>query len=1089
MIRLPRGLSRRDLVAIALGVWIILLAFVSVRASAAGPQWGIHLASAAAIDGSSALVDSAADFGWHYGVRAGDRIISIDGEAPRAYAGQSVPSSVREIVFQLDDADHSALTLRPAEISTSLLALLFSGALLFVVVGGIVYRWSADAALRNVFLALTASFATTLAVIPASLLGYPAAVCLAALCSLTAGPSLLVAFLLFPRRMRWALRMAAGLFGISALLFAGQVIEWMAPREVMPLLDAASWLWCLLNMLAAFAVLAVLAWHPRDRRALAPVVIGVLAGVLPLVLLVGLPHLIGAQAIVDVQLAAMGMAAIPIGFAYSILRYQVFGLDVLMRRLMLRATRAGVGVVLFFGGWLLARFLGLSPVGSALLSAAACSLVMPLVAGWLSGLLDAWLYQPLSSLGSSPEIGGADSLEQLGAAVTLRLRELLPIHWAACLIHDDTTPDNAASRRLLGADGRLPSWLDAQSALEQDPTQVSATPLLRFDTGVVLLLAGPRLDGRPLDGIQLEALRLLARGVGPSFEAGLLRERAEDETKFRKGLTDLARDLAAAATVNDVTRIFGEHVERLLEADSVALIWDAHASTAQEQLDGATVETLEFEVEAGFESPVICRVQRSSHLLRFGEREQRRARELAEHTTGALRRAAEREILEAQLRHRAFYDSLTGLPNRALFLDRISHAHSRGERLGEELAVLFIDLDRFKIVNDSLGHAAGDQLLVQVGQRLRACLRESDTIARLGGDEFTVLLEGPQAVADAVHAAERILATLNEPFMVEGQETYASASVGIAGGPAERDAGRDLLREADIALYRAKAGGRSRYMVYDRRMSQVPSEYLHLESDLHRAIERGELHLHYQPIFSLRSSEITGVEALLRWAHPEKGMISPAQFIPLAEETGLIVPIGRWVLEEACRQLREWQDADVLKQSMFVSVNLSARQLQDAHLISDVERIMRESGVDPRMIQLEITESVVMQDPEAMVAKLHALKRLGVKLAVDDFGTGYSSLAYLKRFPIDVLKIDRAFVTGLVNAGHDAAIVQTVVGLARALGLHTTAEGIEERAQWDRLEQLGCEFGQGFIFSRPVTSSAFIELLTNLRERSLEAAA
>jgi diguanylate cyclase (GGDEF)-like protein len=431
------------------------------------------------------------------------------------------------------------------------------------------------------------------------------------------------------------------------------------------------------------------------------------------------------------------------------------------------------------------------------------------------------------------------------------------------------------------------------------------------------------------------------------------------------------------------------------------------------------------------------------------------------------------------LRQRAFYDSLTGLPNRALFLDRLAHATARGERLGEEVAVLFIDLDRFKVVNDSLGHSAGDELLVQVGQRLRACLRESDTIARLGGDEFTVLLEGPTALADAARAAERILDTFRAPFVLDGQDAFGSASIGISGGSDLRDSGRDPLREADIALYRAKASGRGRYTIFEQRMSHLPSEHLHLESDLHRAIERNELRVHYQPIFSLADSHITGLEALVRWEHPEKGLVAPGHFIPLAEDTGLIVPIGKWVLAEACRQMRQWQEQLQSTQQMFVSINLSARQLQDPSLLQDVQEALEGSGLDPQCVQLEITESVVMAEPEATVFKLHALKSLGIKLAVDDFGTGYSSLAYLKRFPIDVLKIDRAFVSGLDSdqGEQDSAIVQTVVSLAQALGLRTTAEGIEERSQWTRLLELGCDSGQGYIFSRPLGAEAIEGLL------------
>jgi len=1082
MIRQLARVSTRTVLTVVLGLWIVLLAFISLNVQSAGPQWGVHLAARNDQVASTSVDAISLGIAQVRGIRVGDPVESIDGGDPGVYAGSDVPSSVRQVVF--GNAATGAAVVEFNETSGSMLALLWGGALLFVIVGGLVFRWSADAVAGRVFFTFAAAFATALASGPLSRMGYPVAVYLTSAAGFVAAPSLLVLFMVVPRRMRGLRYVSLASVALSAVLFVSQVIEAAVPRSAMELLDAIAWVSSVLYFAAALIVLGVRARNPRDRGALSPLIPGTVIGIAPLILFSLIPRMLNLPYALDPEIAAIGMAAIPIAFAYSILRYQVFGLDVLMRQVILRVTHIAVAVLLFFAVWLGAQALNLPIAFATFVAVVACGLSLPTISPWISRRLDAWLYQPLSNLSASRELGEAESLEELGAAVSLRIRELLPVQWAACLIHDDTTPVDSAARRLLGADGLLPRWLDANSVVEQNPTQVSVSPLHRFDTGVVLLLAGPRIDGGRLDGIQLEAMHLLARGVGPSFEAGLLRERADDDASFRQGLTELARGLAAAATIADVLRVFTEHAERLLQADSATLILDGQVSHPDADLEDC--EVLQFALDPADERPVICRVTRTSNLVRFGNREARRARELAEHTTGALRRAAEREKFEEQLRHRAFYDSLTGLPNRALFLDRIGHAVARGERLGQEIAVLFVDLDRFKVVNDSLGHGAGDQLLVQVGERLSGCFRQSDTIARLGGDEFTVLLEGPSAMTDAVKAAERILAALSAPFTIDGQETFASASVGIAGGIASRSIKRDLLREADVALYRAKSAGRSRYAVYDPRMGHVPGEFLHLETDLHRAIERDELRVHYQPIFDLRSSEITGVEALLRWEHPEKGMISPAQFIPLAEETGLIVSIGKWVLERACQQLRDWRDQGLIKRKFFVSVNLSARQLQDPSLISDVHRIVLGSAIDAQALQLEITESVVMQDPEAMVAKLNALKGLGIKLAVDDFGTGYSSLAYLKRFPIDVLKIDRAFVSGLGSTGQDSAIVQTVVGLARALGLRTTAEGIEERSQWDRLEQLGCESGQGFIFSRPLRPEALLDLL---RSRELDAAA
>jgi diguanylate cyclase (GGDEF)-like protein len=884
--------------------------------------------------------------------------------------------------------------------------------------------------------------------------------------------------------------------------------------------DQASWFWMMLNMLGGLVLLAVRASRRSDRRELAPLLIGTAVGVVPLVLLVAVPRLIGLRPLVPTEVAAIPAAAIPISFAYAILRHQVFGLDVLVRRVLLRVTAIFMGVIGFLVGWLGLQTTGLPSTEAALVSVAVAGLVMPTVSDWVARRLDAWLYRPLSALRSPKDPLQAATLDILGAEVTLHLRQLLPLQWAACIIHDETTPLDRPSRRLLGADGQIPAWLSEDSLLQQSPTEVTVAPIHRFDTGVVLLLAGPLLDGGSLGGIQFEAMRVLARRSGSAFEASMLRENAEDETRFRQGLTDMARALSAAATVNDVLHCLSTHTERLLGAHAASL-WRygadgevallevesnalkpsakvlrdlvqlevAHGREREWTVVSEDGTSLAFALDDGADQPIVCLVRRAYDANRFGSRDERRARELTQHTSGALRRAAEREILEEQLRHRAFYDSLTGLPNRALFLDRIAHGVARSDRLGQELAVLFIDLDRFKVINDSLGHSAGDQLLVQVGRRLRSCLRESDTIARLGGDEFTVLLEGRSAVADAMQAAERILAVLRAPFTIDGQEAYAAASIGISGGTSIRESGRDLLREADIALYRAKAAGRGRYTLFEPRMNHLPVEHLHLESELHRAIERSELRVHYQPIFALNDGRITGLEALVRWEHPDKGLIPPGHFIPLAEDTGLIVPIGKWVLEEACQQMRQWQLSFAGAEDMFVSVNVSARQLQDQRLLRDVEEALHNSGLYPGHLQLEITESVVMQEPEVTVVKLNALKGLGIKLAVDDFGTGYSSLAYLKRFPIDVLKVDRAFVGGLAQGGHDSAIVQTVVSLAKALGLHTTAEGIEERSQWTMLEKLGCDQGQGFVFSRPLKAFDIEALLATSNQSERVAAA
>ena len=429
-----------------------------------------------------------------------------------------------------------------------------------------------------------------------------------------------------------------------------------------------------------------------------------------------------------------------------------------------------------------------------------------------------------------------------------------------------------------------------------------------------------------------------------------------------------------------------------------------------------------------------------------------------------------------QLARQAFRDSLTSLPNRALFMDRLAHALTRTERRGEQLAVLFLDLDRFKVVNDSLGHGVGDQLLIGVSQRLAACLRPEDTIARLGGDEFAILLEDVKDERGPTSAADRLTGELQQPFVVEGREVVITVSIGIAMSTARRMTPEDILRDADLAMYHAKCKGKARYEVFDKSMNAPAQERMDLELDLRNAVARGEFVLHYQPVVELPTGRITEVEALVRWKHPQRGLLFPADFVGLSEETGLIVPLGRWVLHEACRQTRQWQlAAPAMK--LASSVNLSARQLQQPGLVEEIDAVLRETRLDPSALRLEITETVVMHDAPTTLAKLEALKALGVQLAIDDFGTGYSSLGYLKRFPVDTLKIDRSFVKGIGRDVEDSAIVRAVITVAKSLGLSVTAEGIETADQLDQLRTLGCDHGQGYFFAKPMTSDRVPALL------------
>jgi diguanylate cyclase (GGDEF)-like protein/PAS domain S-box-containing protein len=439
----------------------------------------------------------------------------------------------------------------------------------------------------------------------------------------------------------------------------------------------------------------------------------------------------------------------------------------------------------------------------------------------------------------------------------------------------------------------------------------------------------------------------------------------------------------------------------------------------------------------------------------------------------------ERKALEKKLQYQAFHDPLTDLPNRALFMDRLGHALARAGQQATEVAVLFTDLDNFKVINDSLGHKAGDQLLVAVAQRLKACLRPVDTVARLGGDEFTLLLEGVTGVSDAARVAERIAQELRAPFALEAQEVFATTSTGIAVSSSAQGQPTDLLRHADLAMYRAKSKGKACYEVFEPNMSTDALERLELETDLRRALGREEFRVYYQPEILLESGDIVGMEALVRWEHPEHGLLLPQEFLPIAEESNLIMPIGQWVLREACKQLRTWQEQYPNLAPLVMSVNLSTREFFQPSLIAE---ILRETGVDPRTLQLEITEGAVAYDNAQNANNtLWNLKTLGVQLAIDDFGMGYSSLSYLKRFPVDLLKIDRSFVRELGKDLKDTKIVAAIIHLARALDLKVIAEGVETAEQVEQLRKMKCDMVQGSYFSKPLPSGAVSDLLQQQR--------
>jgi diguanylate cyclase (GGDEF)-like protein/PAS domain S-box-containing protein len=435
----------------------------------------------------------------------------------------------------------------------------------------------------------------------------------------------------------------------------------------------------------------------------------------------------------------------------------------------------------------------------------------------------------------------------------------------------------------------------------------------------------------------------------------------------------------------------------------------------------------------------------------------------------------ERHQHEKAMEHQATHDLLTGLPNRALFLDRLAHAIRRAERHGARLAVMFVDLDKFKGVNDTLGHSAGDQLLRNVAVQLKLCVRESDTVARLGGDEFVLLLEDPTGPSMPGAIAERIGVRLAIPMMLAGQEHIVTGSIGISTYPDDGADAEMLLRQADIAMYRAKESGRNGFQFFTEAMQRRLDARVALEQGLHRALQRSEFVMHYQPQVDLASGRVIGIEALLRWQSPELGLVQPMQFIPVAEESKLIAAIGQWVLDQACASLRRWQDSGVPLVPM--AINVAASQFANQDMDKLVRGALEKHGVEPRFLTLELTEGLSMEDPEASIALMNRLRSIGVTMSIDDFGTGYSNLSYLKRFPINKLKIDQSFTRGLSIMPEDGAIVTAVIQLAHSLGLRAVAEGVETEEQLRLLAAQGCDEIQGYYFSRPLPEQEMIAML------------
>jgi len=597
----------------------------------------------------------------------------------------------------------------------------------------------------------------------------------------------------------------------------------------------------------------------------------------------------------------------------------------------------------------------------------------------------------------------------------------------------------------------------------------------------VLVLCSPTAIPREL----VDSLESLASQVSLAVEGASLAEdlhRRQSEARFRSLVahsSDLITVLDAHGTVTyqspSVERVLGYRVDEVEGHEFARLLNRSDRPRLEQILSGVG----EAYVGGGSETHVIeCALRhRDGTWLQFEVQHTDLLQD--EHVRGIVlnsRDVSERKAFEDQLAHQAFHDPVTKLANRALFADRVQHSIMRSIRGGTSIGVMFIDLDDFKTVNDSLGHAAGDTVLQEVARRLQGAVRPADTVARFGGDEFAVLLDGVKDSTEAADVAGRILESLELQYDVDGKQVYPRASVGIclAGNELGSTDAEELLRNADVAMYMAKRDSKGSYRVFEPAMHERVVERLELQAELQRALELKQLEVHYQPVVRLDEGADYGVEALLRWMHPARGMIPPLQFIPLAEETGLIVPIGRWVLEEACRQAVSLHEQFPRTTPLTMSVNLSVKQLQSQTIVEDVRDALEASGLPPSALVLEITESVMMADTDLAVRRLHELKSLGVLLAMDDFGTGYSSLSYLSRFPVDILKMDRSFL----SAEHDeSGLAGAIIALGNSLSLDVVAEGIEVREQIASLRDLGCELGQGFFFAKPMNPAALAAYL------------
>jgi diguanylate cyclase (GGDEF)-like protein len=596
----------------------------------------------------------------------------------------------------------------------------------------------------------------------------------------------------------------------------------------------------------------------------------------------------------------------------------------------------------------------------------------------------------------------------------------------------------------------------------------------------------PKRPATPYDNLPDESFERIARLLAGALHAPIaivsLLDADRHVVKSSIGLTgrsrvwrkvplalSFSREAAKSGrtvVVSDVTDSSGDHASSIEESDK-SPDGVAYAAAPLMSGDGIVIGT-------------ICVVDPSPHA--WTQDEISSLNDLAELLVTEMELTSDLFVKRATQEHLLYstlHDSLTGLPNRSLFTERLRHSMRRTARHPDDVfAVLFLDLDRFKDVNDNLGHFAGDELLRAVARRLEACLRPEDTVARLSGDEFAILLESITDASDAGRVAERIEEALSFPINLGGAEVTTSASMGIVTSSMSQEQPEQLLRSADMAMYRAKAAGRARYEMFDRAMHTDALIRLQLETDLRRAVEEREFRLHYQPLVSLRTGRITGLEALLRWEHPQRGLVQPSEFIPIAEETGLIVRVGRWVINEACRQLMMWQKAHPREEPLSISVNLSVKQFNQSDLIEQLASAIRTTGIAPDSLRVEITEAALIDKGAAALALLGQIKQLGVQVYLDDFGTGYSSLIYLHRLPIDAIKIDRELVSTMDSDEKNLRLVRTILTFSQIIGVRAEAEGISTAEQLRELRSLNCEHGQGYLFSAPIPQDAVDEVLT-----------